>query len=228
MMAYQQGGENHIGMKLILNNGIFFEFIPFNNENFDEDGNVRNNAKALTLKDVKEGEEYVILVTTNAGSWRYIIGDTVRFTSVVDSEIIVTGRTKFFLSICGEHLSVDNMNRAIELLQQDLNIEIREFAVAGIRYDSLFAHQWYIGTDNHVDNEELKIKLDKYLGDLNDDYRVERLEAIKEIFITILPNSVFNEWMKLKHKEGGAHKFPRVLKSSMLEEWNSFIKNKGY
>ncbi|NTW32951.1 MAG: GH3 auxin-responsive promoter family protein, partial [Bacteroidetes bacterium] len=127
-------------------------------------------------------------------------------------------------SLCGEHLSQDNMNRAIQMLEENLNIEVREFAVAGIKYNSMFAHKWYIGTDNHIDENIVKGKIDEYLKTLNDDYRVERIAAIKELFIEILPPEVFYDWLKLKGKEGAQNKFPRVLKNEKLNDWEDFIK----
>lgn len=220
-----QDKPNKRSMKLVLNNGIFFEFIPFTEENFDSDGEVSKNPGTLMIHEVKEGVDYAILLSTCAGTWRYLIGDVVRFTSLKESEIIITGRTKHFLSLCGEHLSVDNMNRAIEMVSTELNIVIREFAVAGVPYESLFAHKWYIGTDDQVDSEKLKNLLDEKLKVLNDDYKVERSAALKNISVKVLPTSVFYNWMKGKGKEGGQNKFPRVLNKVLFEDWEKFINN---
>lgn len=211
-------------MQLFLDNCIFFEFVPFNDKNFDGDGNLRPNPVALTIQDVEENKEYALLMTTCSGAWRYLIGDVVKFTSKSKSEIVITGRTKHFLSICGEHLSLDNMSRAIEMLENDLNVEVREFTVSGIPYESMFAHKWYIGCDAELDPEIARDKIDKYLKILNDDYRVERGEAIREIFVEVLPSMVFSDWMKSKGKEGGANKFPRVMKNNLHNEWLEFIK----
>jgi hypothetical protein len=210
-------------MQMFLDNCIFFEFVPFNDKNFDSDGNIRPNPEAITIKDVEENKEYALLMTTCSGAWRYLIGDVVKFTSKFRSEIVITGRTKHFLSICGEHLSLDNMSRAIEMMENDLNVEVREFTVSGIRYDSMFAHKWYIGCDTALDPEIVRNKIDDFLKILNDDYRVERGEAIREVFVEILPTKVFSEWMKRKGKEGGANKFPRVMKTDLLNEWVEFL-----
>ena len=211
-------------MEMLLNNGIFFEFIPFNDFNFDGDGNLRENPKTLTIEEVEENKEYALLLSNNAGAWRYLIGDTIKFTSKQRSEIIITGRTKHFISLCGEHLSVENINRAIELLQEEFNVEIREFTVCGIDHDSMFAHKWYLGTEDEIDTEIAKQKIDEYLNYLNDDYRVERMEAIKDVFVEVLPIEVFNKWLKKKGKEGGASKFPRVFKKEQVAEWEGHIK----
>jgi hypothetical protein len=164
------------------------------------------------------------LISSCAGAWRYLIGDTLKFTNLKTSEIILTGRTKHFLSLCGEHLSQDNMNRAVKMLQDELNIKISEFSVCGTRNGSLFGHKWYLGTDNPVDPMKAAEKLDDYLKVLNDDYRIERLEAIREIKVEIIPLQAFYDWMKALGKEGGAHKFPRVLKNQQLDSWADHLR----
>jgi hypothetical protein len=221
-----QNGLDRSQMQLILDNCIFYEFIPYNDNNFDGDGNLRSNPQALTIRDVEEGREYALLLSTCSGAWRYLIGDVVKITSKENAEIVITGRTKHFLSICGEHLSLDNMSRAIEMLESELNVEIREFTVSGIKYDSMFAHRWYLGCDDSLDPVVARKKIDEYLKILNDDYRVERIEAIREVFVEVLPTRIFSDWMKARGKEGGANKFPRVLKKDLLREWEDFIESK--
>jgi hypothetical protein len=223
-IAYQQPG-NKQGMEIILDNGIFYEFIPFNNTNFDSEGEIVTNPETYTIGEVEENKEYALLLTTCAGAWRYLIGDTIKFVSREKNEIVLTGRTKHFISLCGEHLSQDNMNRAIRMLQDDLNVKINEFTITGIRFGNLFAHKWYLGTDDHLDPVVAAEKLDTYLKMLNDDYRVERIEAIKNVSAEVLPLQAFRDWMKIKGKEGGAHKFPRVLKNEQLEQWEGHIKS---
>ncbi len=223
-IAYQNSLERRT-MELIVDNGIYYEFLPFNEDNFDEDGNLKDNLNVLKLDEVKENVEYALLLSTNAGAWRYLIGDTIKFTHVGRCEIVITGRTKHYLSMCGEHLSQENMNRAVELLQEEFNIEIREFTVAGIRHGSLFAHHWYLGTDDKVDPQLAIQKIDESLKQLNDDYMVERMEAVKELFIDILPSQVFYDYMKKMGKEGSANKFPRVLKGQRLEDWENYLKS---
>ena len=124
-------------------------------------------------------------------------------------------------------MSVDNMNKAIETVSKKLNITIREFAVAGLKHDGLFAHQWYIGCDNpNVDAEQLKTMLDQTLCKLNDDYEVERTSALKEIFLEIVPESVFIDYLRAKGKEGAMSKFPRVLKGAQLKDWEAHLDKK--
>ncbi|GAB4042748.1 GH3 family acyl-acid amido synthetase [Spirosoma litoris] len=211
------------GMQLVLNNGLFFEFIPFNEQNFSPDGELVDKPQTLMISEVEEGKEYALLLSTCSGAWRYLIGDTIKFVNKKRAEIVITGRTKHFLSLCGEHLSVDNMNKAIEMVSEDLGISIREFTVAGVTHDTLFAHNWYIGTDDKVDANDLRNRIDAKLKELNDDYAVERRHALKDITVTVLPNQTFYDWMQSKGKMGGQNKFPRVLKKGMIKEWESFL-----
>jgi hypothetical protein len=222
LIAYQERPNAEQGMRMLLDNGIFFEFVPFNETNFDSDGNLKKEAVALTIKDVELGKDYALLMSTCAGAWRYLIGDTIRFTNLELAEIVITGRTKHYLSLCGEHLSVENMSKAIMLTAKDLNIEINEFAVAGIPYETMFAHQWYVGSNKDVSESAIKEKLDHYLMELNDDYRTERIAALKEVFVKVLPDDAFIDFMASKGKLGSAHKFPRVLKGNLLKEWDIF------
>jgi hypothetical protein len=201
--------------------------VPFNEENFDADGQMVDNPDALMIHEVEAGKDYAILISTNAGAWRYLIGDTVRFTDLEQHEIIITGRTKHFLSLVGEHLSVDNMNHAIERVSNELNVAIPEFAVAGVPYGSFFAHHWYVACNDRVTAKELRVRLDNALKDLNDDYAVERQHALKEVLLEALPEQVFLDFMASKGKMGGQHKFPRVLKGKMLQDWQKFLQEKN-
>ncbi|MFM1744806.1 MAG: hypothetical protein RLZZ630_743, partial [Bacteroidota bacterium] len=140
------------------------------------------------------------------------------------AEIVITGRTKHYLSLCGEHLSVDNMNKAVEMVADQFNISINEFCVSGIRHGSLFAHKWYIGSDTPVDAEKIRKSLDENLKMLNDDYRVERKSALKDVLVEVVPVQVFLGWMEKNGKVGAQNKFPRVMKNHQFEDWESFVK----
>jgi len=221
-IAYQSR-PNTNSMELVLDNGLFYEFIPFTDENFDVEGEVRKNPKTLTISDVELNKEYALILSSSSGAWRYLIGDTIKFTSLELNEIQITGRTKHYLSLCGEHVSQENMNRAVKMLEDNLNVEIREFTVSGIKYGSMFAHKWYLGTDDDLEPDDARKSIDENLKTLNDDYRVERIAAIKDVFVEIVPARAFYDWMKAKGKEGGQNKFPRVLKNEPLKEWEEFI-----
>jgi len=221
-IAYQ-ALPNRRSMRMVLNNGIFYEFIPFNQRNFDWEGNLLPGAETIIIDQVEEEKEYALLLSTNAGSWRYLIGDVIKFVSKKELEIIISGRTKHFMSLCGEHLSLENMNKAIELTADQLNIRIKEFTVSGVSYQNLFAHHWFVGSDDPVNGEELKFCLDEKLKTLNDDYRVERRAALKEIIVDVLPTQSFYKWMAIQGKEGGQNKFPRVLNKKKYREWRKFL-----
>ncbi|MFY7963461.1 MAG: GH3 family domain-containing protein [Chitinophagaceae bacterium] len=221
-IAYQDR-QNGKGMKLVTNGHIFFEFIPFDENHFDSDGNMLSNVQPLMLHEIEEGKDYALLISTSAGAWRYLIGDTVKLVDKENSEIIITGRTKHFLSLVGEHLSVDNMNNAIQIAAEKLNVCIPEFTVAGIPYNNFFAHHWYVASNDNIDTTLLTKTIDVALNELNDDYAVERKSALKEVFVTVLPETTFMNFMESKGKVGGQHKFPRVLKGKMLEDWKKFI-----
>ncbi len=211
-------------MRLVLNNGIFYEFVPFTDRNFTADGQLVENPETLMVDDVEENKEYALLITTCSGAYRYLIGDVIKFVSKEESEIIITGRTKHFLSLCGEHLSVDNMNKAVQQVAEELNTEIKEFTVSGIPYQSLFAHHWIVGTDKPVDPAVVKEKIDAKLKALNDDYATERTAALKEVIVDVVPIQLFYKFLKAKGKEGGQHKFPRVIKNQMYDDLKQFIR----
>lgn len=220
-----QSVEHQKGMQLFLDNWIYFEFIPFTEKNFDADGNLKENPEVLTLEEVKEEEDYAILISTCSGAWRYMIGDTVRFKDKSTFEIIISGRTKHFLSLCGEHLSVDNMNMGIRMVAEEMKVHVNEFTVAGEAWEDSFRHHWYIGIDRAIDSELFKKKLDEALCQLNDDYATERKHALKDLVLETYPNDVFLKFMEKKGKIGGQNKFPRVIKNTLYEEWKNFLSN---
>lgn len=224
-IAFQERPNPNQGMKLITDNKLFFEFVPFNEQNFDADGNILPNAQALNITQVELKQDYALLLSNPAGAWRYLIGDTIRFTNLKRCELIITGRTKHFLSLCGEHLSVDNMNQAIKSTASDLGLHINEYCVIGKSFEGLFAHEWFIGCDKAVDKDNVKELLDKHLKALNDDYATERLHALKEVIVNILPNQTFIDFLASKNKLGGQSKFPRVLKGKHLNDWMAFIES---
>lgn len=222
-VAYQ-AKKGASGMRLNFKNGMFFEFVPFNEDNFDEDNNLRANASCMNIRQVKKDQDYAILLSTCSGAWRYLIGDTIRFTDIESCEIKITGRTKHFLSVCGEHLSVDNMNTAISQLSDFLGEPINEYTVKGISKHKAHSHLWYIACDKEgLDEKEIAAKLDEFLCLCNDDYATERKHALKEVKVKILPLNTFILWMQEQGKFGSQNKFPRVLSNSKYDEWLQFL-----
>ncbi|MBC7552564.1 MAG: GH3 auxin-responsive promoter family protein [Taibaiella sp.] len=215
------------GIKLVLNAGIFFEFIPFTAAYFDEDGDLKPKPDTLLIHEVKENVEYAVVLSTCSGAWRYLIGDVVKFTDAKEYEIAIVGRTRQFLSMCGEHLSVDNMNKAIDMVSKKMNIAIREFTVVGFMQGNRFAHNWYIGCDDKDVNVAKVTKLlDETLCSLNDDYEVERTSALTDVYVEMLPGYIFIDYLKAKGKYGAMNKFPRVLKGQQMKDWQNYVE--GY
>lgn len=221
-MAYQQRPETH-SMKLVLDNGIYFEFVPFKPEYVNEDGSITDNAPVVQLKDVQEEEDYILLISTVSGAWRYLIGDTIKFTDVSRHEIKITGRTKFFLNVVGSQLSVNKMNDAIQDLEKKYDIEIPEFTLAAVRIDGEFHHSWYLGTEAKLSNEELAEALDESLKNANKNYKVARSKALKGVKVTTIPPNHFYEWNALNKKKGGQVKMERVMNEEKFGEWEKFI-----
>ena len=214
-------------MELVLKNGIFFEFVPFDDNHF-QNGQILEGAKALAIDEVEEGVDYALVLSSCSGAWRYLIGDTIKFVNKERAEIKITGRTKHFLSITGEHLSVDNMNNGIEAMEAAFDIVIPEFTVKAIKVDNHFEHHWYIGCDTPFNVSDFEKKLDAKLAELNDDYATERKEnLLKYISVHRVPENCFFAWLERKGKVGGQIKFPRVMTDSQFEDWKEFLQNYG-
>ncbi len=218
--AYQKTIHSS-GMQLLLNAGIFYEFIPFNSEFFDEQGSLIDQHKAFTLSQVKENIDYAIVLTTNAGLWRYMLGDLVRFTNVEDREIKITGRIKQFLSLCGEHLSMDNIVTAIQSVAKAKNIEITEFCLYADEDEQ--RHSWFFGTTTTIDETALVQAVDVELGNLNDDYLAVRKHTLKAPIAQTLPVEVFYEFMDSIGKSGAQNKVPRVMNVAQTKKWLEFL-----
>jgi phenylacetate-coenzyme A ligase PaaK-like adenylate-forming protein len=209
------------GMKLLLNNGIFFEFVPFNSTYFDENGELINQYEAFTISQVKEGVDYALLISTNAGLWRYLIGDLVRFTNVETYEVKITGRIKQFLSLCGEHLSLDNINQALLSVSNEMKVGISEYTIFADSENS--QHQWYIGSQNSCDEKLFAQLMDEKLSALNDDYAYVRKYNLQSPRFIFLPAQKFYDFLESLGKIGAQNKMPRVLNKSQSEKWIRFI-----
>jgi hypothetical protein len=222
-IAFQNRPDTE-AMALLLNNNIYFEFLPFNDDTFDENGEPRPGAMALGIEEVETGLDYALVISTCSGAWRYLIGDTIQFTNLEKSEIRISGRTKHFLSLCGEHLSVDNMNTALLRTQKKMGMAIKEFCVHGVEEDKYFSHQWYIGAEEDFDRERFGTILDQELRITNDDYAAERDgNLLKNIYVSWVEIDKFYHWLQAKSSCGGQNKFPRVLKGARIQEWKDFI-----
>lgn len=222
-----QSRKETSAMRLILDNGIFMEFVPFNESNFDDDGNILPSAQSLLIHEVDTYTDYALIISTNSGAWRYVIGDLIRFSDVKQQEIQIVGRTKHFLSICGEHLSVDNMTTGVLQVQKELNVAINEFTVSAIELGTSFGHKWYLAADEKLDKVKTRHILDAKLAEINDDYATERNAGVlKEPLIELIPTQWFYDYMERQGKLTGQTKFPRVIKNQAWNNWEDYIREK--
>lgn len=221
-LAFQARPETQ-SMKLVTDNGIYFEFVPFKPEYILEDGSVKPGSPVVSLKNAVEGTEYVLVISTVAGAWRYVIGDTIQFTDVAKAEIRITGRTKFFLNVVGSQLSVNKMNDALKELEQYFNLAIPEFTVAAVRINGDYYHKWYLGTDDNANESALAEKLDECLKAANKNYAVARSKALKGVVVKTISPDLFYEWNSASKKKGDQVKMERVMDEEKFQKWERFI-----
>ncbi len=203
-------------MLLLLDNGVYYEFIPM--EEWQED-----NPAAIPLADVEVGKNYAMLISTNAGLWRYLIGDTVMFTSTYPYKIKITGRTKQFVNAFGEEVMVSNTDKAIELTCQTTGAIVSEYTVAPIYIEGTGkgGHEWLIEFENAPDNmEQFNKVLDLNLQKINSDYEAKRYKdmALEQLRMTAMPKGTFLSWMKAKGKYGVQNKVPRLANNRKYVE----------
>ncbi|AZQ43841.1 GH3 family domain-containing protein [Nonlabens ponticola] len=224
-IACQQRQETD-SMQLITDGGIYFEFVPFKPEYIEPDGSISQNAPALTMAQVEKDVDYVLIISTVSGAWRYLIGDTIAFTDVDHAEIKITGRTKFFLNVVGSQLSVLKMEKAVQELQEQFNTSIKEFTVYARQDDQGdFYHYWYLGTDTETSEEDLKEALDQSLQEANKNYKVARTKALKGVKVTKVDPDIFAAWNEHQKKKGGQVKMAKVLSDDKQEAWEEFVTN---
>jgi hypothetical protein len=211
-------------MQLITDGGMYFEFVPFQPEYIEQDGSIAQNAPVLTLHEVERDVEYVLIISTVSGAWRYLIGDTIVFTDVTKAEIKITGRTKFFLNVVGSQLSVSKMETAIMGLQDKFHTIIKEFTVAAKKIDGDFYHVWYLGTETNVTEKEVAVALDMLLQDANKNYKVARSKALKGVLVRKVKQEMFLKWNDQNKKKGGQVKMQRVMDAEHFMAWETFVK----
>ena len=170
-------------MQLNTEHGIYFEFVPFKPEYINQDGSLKQDAPSFTLADVELDQDYVLIISTVSGAWRYLIGDTIAFTEIESAEIKITGRIKFFLNTVGSQLSVNKMDDAMSVLEDEFSIKIPEYTICAKRGDDdEFYHFWYLGTDKqNIDTDKISESLDKALKSANNKYKVARSKALKGV-----------------------------------------------
>ncbi|HET8753318.1 MAG TPA: GH3 auxin-responsive promoter family protein [Salinimicrobium sp.] len=220
-LAFQERPETN-AMKLVLDNGIYFEFVPFKPEYINDDGSLKAHAPVVSIEEIKAEEEYVLLISTVSGAWRYIIGDTIKFTDVERKEILITGRTKFFLNVVGEQLSVNKMSDAVNELEKQFDIAIPEFTLSVVKKEEGFIHKWYLGTEGKADEKQLADGIDQFLS-RNKAYRSARGKALKDVEVRAVSPEVFYEWNAKNKKKGGQVKMEKVMQEEKFSEWEKFV-----
>jgi len=194
---------------LMLDYGIFYEFIPAS-----EIGN--GNYNAVPLEGVKPGVNYAMIISTNAGLWRYMIGDTVVFTSTNPYRIQITGRVKNFINAVGEELIIDNAEKALSIACAKTDATVNEYTAAPLFKDDEVKHQWLIEFERSPENMDFfNEAFDNALKSLNSDYEAKRYHnlVLKPPVITSLKKNTFYQWMKKRNKLGGQNKVPRLSAS---------------
>ena len=195
-------------MLLMLDYGVFYEFIPMKEFGTENPG-------VLTLKDVELNENYALVISTNAGLWRYIIGDTIQFTSNNPFRLKITGRTKHFINAFGEEVIIDNAEKALQTACQKTGAIINEYTAGPIFMgdNQKGAHQWIVEFEKEpADTEQFATLLDERLQELNSDYEAKRYKnlTLEKLHLTVAPKGTFYQWMKNRGKVGGQNKIPRL------------------
>ena len=204
------------GLLLFLNHGIFYEFMPM-----EEYG--KEHPETLELQDVEIGKNYAIVISTNSGLWRYIVGDTIQFVSTNPFRIKVSGRIKSFINAFGEEVIVDNADHAIAKACRRTHANVTDYTAAPVYFsgESNGCHEWAIEFDKEPEDiSAFTSILDKSLQEVNSDYEAKRYKdiALRLPIVHILPKGVFNQWLKNKGKLGGQHKIPRLSNDRKLLE----------
>ena len=211
-----QDQHNSKEMLLMLDYGIFYEFIPMSE--FDKE-----NPTTITLENVKLNVNYAIVISTNAGLWRYIIGDTVKFTSLNPFRIKVTGRTKHFINAFGEELIIENVEQALEIACKKAEALIHEYTIAPIYLadNKSGKHQWLIEFEKKPTSSDYFMEvLDTALKSLNSDYEAKRYKNLILDLpeLVLMPKNTFYNWLKQHNKLGGQHKVPRLSNNRKIAE----------
>lgn len=210
------------GMLLFLQHGIFYEFMPV-----EEYG--KEDPQTIGLNKVELNKNYALVISTNGGLWRYLVGDTIQFTSLEPFRIKVSGRLKHYMNAFGEEVIVDNTDKAIAIASAKTNAIVNDYTAAPVYFsnENNGAHEWLIEFDKEPESIHLfSYELDCALKNLNSDYEAKRHKdiALRMPLVKSLKKGVFTEWLRSKGKLGGQHKVPRLSNDrNYIEEITGFI-----
>ncbi|MEO1262748.1 MAG: GH3 auxin-responsive promoter family protein [Bacteroidota bacterium] len=209
-------------MLLLLDNGIYYEFLPMEEWH-------KENPKAIPLEAVEIGKNYAIVISTNSGLWRYTPGDTITFTSILPYKIKITGRTRQFVNAFGEEVMVENTDKALAMTCQKTGASALEYTVAPVflKGENKGGHEWLVEFEREPANLHQFIHLlDQNLQHINSDYEAKRYRnmALNELLLRPMPSGTFHNWLKMKGKYGGQHKVPRLSNErKYVEEILAFL-----
>ena len=210
-----QDSNDSSDLLLMLDYGIFYEFIEINN--------LKKSEKIIDLSQVKKGVNYAMLITTNSGLWRYKIGDTVQFTSLSPFRVIISGRTKHFINAFGEEVIIDNVEKALENVISKHKCKIIDYTVAPrfMKSGKKGNHDWIIEFSKEPSKLDIFMKdLDKEIQLNNTDYKAKRYKNITldKPNLIIARTNLFYDWLKKKNKVGGQNKIPRLSNNRVFFE----------
>ncbi|MDR1005853.1 MAG: GH3 auxin-responsive promoter family protein [Bacteroidales bacterium] len=205
-----QDRKDDDSMLLLLDYGIFYEFIATDDK----------EEQVIDLSKVETGKNYAMLITTNAGLWRYKIGDTVSFTHTSPYRFKITGRTKHYINACGEEIIIDNATKALTQACDSTGARIKEYTAAPLLED-IYCHRWIIEFEQEPDTlAHFTEVLDHALQSVNSDYEAKRYKdlVLKQPIVISVPQGTFYNWLRSKGKLGGQHKVPRLSNSGETVE----------
>ncbi|ANE51199.1 GH3 auxin-responsive promoter family protein [Flavisolibacter tropicus] len=210
------------GMLLMLEHGIFYEFMPL-----EEWG--KEQPRTLQLNEVELGKNYAPVITTNGGLWRYLLGDTIQFTSISPYRIKVSGRLKHYMNAFGEEVIVDNTDKAIAAACAKTGAAVKDYTAAPVYFSEAEngAHEWLIAFDKEPENLPAFVEaLDTALKQINSDYEAKRHKdiALRLPVVQAIPPQTFESWLRYRGKLGGQHKVPRLSNErDTLEQIKAFV-----
>ena len=208
-----QSDPSDVSLQMMLDYGIFYEFIPM--DHFDEKDLIETAKYAVPLSGIETGKNYAMVITNSCGLWRYLIGDTIRFTSKNPYKFIITGRTKYFINAFGEELIMDNAEKGLAEACRQTGAEVKEYTAAPVFMDShaRCRHQWLVEFSHEPsDIDKFAQVLDIKLQQINSDYEAKRYHDITLQHLEVIKArpELFNDWLRSKGKLGGQHKVPRL------------------
>ncbi len=227
-LAFQERPETD-AMKLITDEALYFEFVEHKEDYIDSQGQLKPDSMALHIGEVQEDVEYVLLISSVGGAWRYCIGDTIKFADVERAEIKITGRTKHFLNVAGSMLTVEDLQKGTKYIEDRYGVMIPEFTVSGIKSENKYTHRWYMGLDHsnkklsELDTESVRNELDSYFKEHLKSYNEARNNNLTAPEVFLVRDEQFYNYTEELSGRGGQTKIPRVMNEEKLEHFEIFL-----